>query len=63
MLLLHTFSMMGDYVDEQNKLLLPMNSVHTQNSHGGLRANKEYWFVTEEGLYKILMKKKSCAYK
>ena len=56
MLLLHTFSMMGDYVDEQNKLLLPMNSVHTQDSHGGLRANTNYLFVTEQGLYRILMR-------
>ena len=32
MLLLHTFSMMGDYVDEQNKLLLTLTSVHGQNS-------------------------------
>ena len=51
-----TPSKLANIVDEQNKLLLPMNSVHTQDSHGGLRANTEYLFVTEQGLYRILMR-------
>ena len=65
MLLLHTFSMMGDYVVDSNKIKTIMLGTQGsyQNSQGGLRENKEYWFVTEEGLYKILMKMKSCAYK
>lgn len=51
-----TPSKLTNIVDEQNKLLLTMNSVPHQNSQGGLRENKEYWFVTEAGLYKILMR-------
>ena len=51
-----TPSKLANIVDAQNKLLLPMNSVPTQDSHGGLRANTEYLFVTEAGLYKILMR-------
>ena len=49
-------SRLTNIVDEQNKLLLTLTSVHGQNSQGGLRENKEYWFVTEAGLYKILMR-------
>ena len=51
-----TPSKLTNIVDEQNKMLLTMNSVPHQNSQGGLRENKEYWFVTEAGLYKILMR-------
>ena len=49
-------SRLTNIVDEQNKLLLTLTSVHGQNSQGGLRENKECWFVTEAGLYKILMR-------
>ena len=42
MLLLHTFSMMGDYVDDSNKIkntLIGTLGSH-QNSQGGLRENR-----------------------
>ena len=42
MLLLHTFSMMGDYVDDANKIkpTLIVNQDYYQNSQGGLRENR-----------------------
>ena len=51
-------SKLVDIVDDSNKIkstLIGTSSSH-QNSHGGLRENKDCWFVTEEGLYKILMR-------
>ena len=45
-------------VDDANKIktTLIVNQDYYQNSQGGLRENKECWFVTEAGLYKILMR-------
>ena len=42
MLLLHTFSMMGDYVDDSNKIKTIMLGTQGsyQNSNGGLRENR-----------------------
>lgn len=51
-----TPSKLTNIVDEQNKMLLLMTSVQGQNIKGGLKANTECWFVTEAGLYKILMR-------
>ena len=51
-------SKLVDIVDDSNKIkttLIGTSSSH-QNSHGGLRENKDCWFVTEAGLYKILMR-------
>ena len=51
-------SKLVDIVDDSNKIkntLIGTLGSH-QNSQGGLRENKEYWFVTEAGLYKILMR-------
>ena len=41
MLLLHTFSMRGDYVDDSNKIktTLIVNQDYYQNSQGGLKGN------------------------
>lgn len=41
--------------DEKIKATLGGNNLATQNSHGGLRSNTEMWFVTEDGLYEVLM--------
>lgn len=36
--------------EEKNKILIPAN-----NLGGVLQANTEYWFLTEDGLYEVLM--------
>lgn len=41
-------------VDEDEKVLGVYNVV-TQGKHGGLRENQERWFLTEDGLYEVLM--------
>lgn len=41
-------------VDEEEKVLGVTNVV-TQNQRGGLRGNQERWFLTEDGLYEVLM--------
>jgi len=41
--------------DEKIKACLGANNVVTQVSHGGHRANTEMWFLTEDGLYEVLM--------
>ena len=41
-------------VDEEEKVLGVTNVV-TQNQRGGLRENQERWFLTEDGLYEVLM--------
>ena len=41
-------------VDEEEKVLGVTNVV-TQNQRGGLRENTETWFLTEDGLYEVLM--------
>ena len=41
--------------DEKVKIKLPYHGVERQNSQGGLRANTEVWFLTEDGLYEVLM--------
>ena len=49
---------LSNIVDDANKLkaILPLHQIKGQNSYGGLRANTECTFVTEAGLYKILMR-------
>ena len=51
-------SKLVDIVDDSNKIKTIMLGTQGsyQNSNGGLRENTECWFVTEEGLYKILMR-------
>ena len=39
-------------IDEKVKLAIMKNIT---SSHGGLRANTEMWFLTEDGLYEVLM--------
>lgn len=47
-------SQMLSTVDEDEKVLGVTNVV-TQNKQGGLRENQERWFLTEDGLYEVLM--------
>lgn len=49
---------LSNIVDDANKLkaILPLHQIKGQDSYGGLRANTECTFVTEAGLYKILMR-------
>ena len=44
-------------VDEEEKVkqILPVTNSYTQVSHGGIRENTEAWFLTEDGLYEVLM--------
>ena len=47
-------TLMVNKVDEEEKVKLAI----TQNvtpSHGGVRSNTEAWFLTEDGLYEVLM--------
>ena len=50
-------SKMLQMVDEEEKVkaFLGMNNMDTQVSYGGLRSNTEFWFLTEDGLYEVLM--------
>ena len=45
-------------VDDANKIKTTLLGTQGsyQNSQGGLKGNTECWFVTEAGLYKILMR-------
>ena len=51
-------TMLSNIVDDTNKIkaIMPLNQIKGHNSNGGLRANTECLFVTEYGLYKILMR-------
>ena len=51
-------SKLSSIVDDSNKIKanLGITQSYAQDTHGGLRANTEYLFVTEAGLYKILMR-------
>ena len=50
-------SKMLNTVDEEEKVkqILPITNSYTQVSHGGIRENTEAWFLTEDGLYEVLM--------
>lgn len=51
-------SKMLNNVDEEEKIkaILPITNSYTQeNNHGGLRENTEVLFLTEDGLYEVLM--------
>ncbi|WP_243870727.1 BRO family protein [Bacillus albus] len=41
--------------DEKVKAFLPLNNVYTQTGRGGLRENTEANFLTENGIYEVLM--------
>lgn len=41
--------------DEKVKAILPITNSYTQAIHGGARENTEVWFLTEDGLYEVLM--------
>ncbi len=41
--------------DEKVKAFLPLNNVYTQTGRGGLRENTEANFLTEDGIYEVLM--------
>ena len=41
-------------VDEDEKVKLAITQ-NVTSSHGGLRSNTECWFLTEDGLYEVLM--------
>ncbi|MGQ8854817.1 BRO-N domain-containing protein [Bacillus sp. SRB_8] len=54
----HTnLTMMLKQVDSEEKIKhnLGVNNNYTQVGHGGLRENTEFWFLTEEGIYELLM--------
>lgn len=54
----HTnLTMMLKQVDseEKEKHILGVNNNYTQVGHGGLRENTEFWFLTEDGIYELLM--------
>jgi len=53
-------NMMLQTVDDGEKVknyisVVGGNNLATQEQHGGLRENTEFWFLTEEGLYEVLM--------
>lgn len=53
-------NMMLQTVDDSEKVknyisVVGGNNLATQNQHGGLRENTEFWFLTEDGLYEVLM--------
>lgn len=41
--------------DEKIKEILGCNTNNTQIGYGGLRENTEMWFLTEDGMYEVLM--------
>lgn len=41
-------------IDEDEKVKLAITQ-NVTSSHGGLRSNTECWFLTEDGLYEVLM--------
>ncbi|MBJ6718683.1 Bro-N domain-containing protein [Bacillus sp. PR5] len=54
----HTnLTMMLKSVDEEEKVkgVLPLNNVYPQRGSGGLRENTEANFLTEDGIYELLM--------
>ena len=42
-------------VDDEEKLKSTINLGGEDYSHGGIRENTEMWFLTEDGLYEVLM--------
>lgn len=42
-------------VDEEEKVKHSLKLGGEDYSHGGIRENTEYWFLTEDGLYEVLM--------
>lgn len=51
----YNVSRMLETVDEDEKLKASFNLDYEKFSHGGLRENTEAWFITEDGLYEVLM--------
>ncbi|MDR1674573.1 MAG: Bro-N domain-containing protein [Oscillospiraceae bacterium] len=45
--------------DEKIKLNLGRNNLPRQVSHGVIRENTEMWFLTEDGLYEVLMQSRN----
>ncbi|WP_253262796.1 BRO-N domain-containing protein [Bacillus cereus] len=41
--------------EEKEKHNLGISNNYTQVRHGGLRENTEFWFLTEDGIYELLM--------
>ena len=33
----------------------PVNNAYVPNTRGGLRGHEEHWFLTEDGLYEVLI--------
>lgn len=48
-------SKMLETVEEEEKLKSTLNLGGEDYSHGGIRENVEVWFLTEDGLYEVLM--------
>ncbi|MFI3255588.1 MAG: BRO family protein [Eubacteriales bacterium] len=48
-------SKMLQSVDEDEKVKCTLNLGGEDCLHGGVRANTEMWFLTEDGLYEVLM--------
>ncbi|MFA2591710.1 BRO family protein [Bacillus cereus] len=48
-------SQMLNVVDDEEKHNLDINNNYTQARNGGLRENTEFWFLTENGVYELLM--------
>ena len=48
-------SKMLETVDEEEKLKSTLKLGGEDYSHGGIRENVEVWFLTEDGLYEVLM--------
>lgn len=48
-------SKMLNMVDEEEKVKNTLNLDGEDYSHGGVRVNTEMWFLTEDGLYEVLM--------
>lgn len=48
-------SKMLSTVDEDEKIKKTINLGGEHYSHGGIRENTEMWFLTEDGLYEVLM--------
>lgn len=46
---------MLETVDEEEKLKSTLKLGGEDYSHGGIRENVEVWFLTEDGLYEVLM--------
>lgn len=48
-------SKMLNSIEDDEKILLITNSYKQDLGHGGMRNNIEQWFLTEDGLYEVLM--------